>query len=206
MVIVEGGGVELLEGRVLRQMFEARKQVFVDLLKWDVPVLDGRFELDEFDDEHANYIIVADHDGNHLGSARLLPTIRPHILGDLFPELCAGPVPRAPDTFEITRFRLGRNQGALARRETRNRLVSALVSFALTHRIRTYTGVAEMGWLQQILAFGWVCSPLGAPFQLRGRLTGALAISISSETPALLDQNGIWTPEALELAALPVAA
>ena len=130
MVIVESGGDGLPEDRILRQMFEARKRVFVDLLKWDVPVLDGRFELDEFDDEQANYIIVADREGNHLGSARLLPTTRPHILGDLFPELCAGPVPAGPDIFEITRFCLGRTQGALARRETRNRLVSALVSFA----------------------------------------------------------------------------
>ena len=206
MVIVESGGGELLEGRVFRQMFEARKQVFVDLLKWDVPVLDGRFEFDEFDGEYANYIIVADPDGNHLGSARLLATTRPHILGDLFPELCAGPVPTGPDVFEITRFCLGRTQGALARRKTRNRLVSALVAFALEQGITTYTGVAEMGWLQQILAFGWHCRPLGAPLQLRGRLTGALAISINSETPALLDQNGIWTAEALELAPLAAAA
>ena len=206
MVIVENGGSESLEGRILRQMFEARKQVFVDLLKWDVPVLDGRFEFDQFDDEHANYIIVADRDGNHLGSARLLPTTRPHILGDLFPQLCAEPVPSGLDVFEITRFCLNRTQGALARRETRNRLVSALVSFALEHGIRTYTGVAEMGWLQQILAFGWDCRPLGAPLQLRGRLTGALAISISGETPALLDRNGIWTAEALELAPLAAAA
>jgi len=29
---------------VLRAMFAARKSVFVDLLKWQVPVLDGRFE------------------------------------------------------------------------------------------------------------------------------------------------------------------
>jgi N-acyl-L-homoserine lactone synthetase len=206
MVIVERGGSGSLEDRVLRQMFEARKQVFVDLLKWDVPVLDGRFELDEFDDEHANYIIVADRDGNHLGSARLLPTSRPHILGDLFPELCAGPVPGGPDIFEITRFCLGRSQGALARRETRNRLVSALVSFALEHGIRIYTGVAEMGWLQQILAFGWNCWPLGPPLEIRGRLTGALAITVSSETPALLDRNGIWTADALGLAPLAAAA
>lgn len=171
-----------------------------------MPVLDGRFELDEFDDIHANYIIVADPEGNHLGSARLLPTTQPHILDDLFPELCAGPVPAGPDVFEITRFCLDRAQGAVARRETRNRLVSALVSFALEHGIRTYTGVAEMGWLQQILAFGWDCRPLGAPLQLRGRLTRALAISITGDTPALLDRNGIWCAEALELAPLAAAA
>jgi acyl-homoserine lactone synthase len=193
MTIVESGVSGLLERRALRQMFEARKQVFVDLLKWNVPVLEGRFEVDQFDDEHATYIIVADASGEHLGSARLLETTRPHILGHLFPELCVGSVPAGEDVFEITRFCLGRNQGAARRRETRNRLVTALVAFALEHGIRTYTGVAEMAWLQQILAFGWDCRPLGIPRQLGNALTGALAISITPETPSLLESNGIWT-------------
>ena len=206
MVNVESGGSGLLEGRMLRQMFEARKQVFVDLLKWDIPVLDGRFELDQFDNEHAIYIIVTDDSGDHLGSARLLPTTQPHILGSLFPELCLGEVPTGPDVFEITRFCLARHQGSSARRETRNRLVSALVSFAVREGIRTYTGVAEMAWLQQILAFGWDCRPLGAPLPLGSGLTGALAIRIDSETPALLAQNGSWMPERLGGAALAEAA
>ncbi|HYC94216.1 MAG TPA: acyl-homoserine-lactone synthase, partial [Sphingomicrobium sp.] len=111
---------------ILQAMFEARKQIFVDLLKWDVPVLGGRFEMDQFDDEHAVYLIVANPAGQHLGSARLLPTVRPHILDSLFPRLCAGEPPRGTDCFEITRFCLGRNQNSRQRLETRNRLVSAL--------------------------------------------------------------------------------
>ena len=95
----------------LREMFEARKRVFVDLLKWDVPVLEGRFEIDQFDDEHAAYLIV-------------------------------------PAEAEA--------------RDLQDR-VSALVGYALENGVETYTGVAEMGWLQQILAFGWRCRPLGLP-------------------------------------------
>jgi acyl-homoserine lactone synthase len=206
MMIVESGVTALLEQSALRAMFEARKQVFVDLLKWDVPVLDGRFEIDQFDDEHATYLIVAGANGEHLGSARLLSTTRPHILGHLFPELCAGPVPAGEKVFEITRFCLGRHHGAARRRDTRNRLVSALVAFALERGIRTYTGVAEMGWLQQILAFGWDCRPLGVPRMLGGALTGALAISITPETPSLLDSNGIWTGEDFAVPAFAAAA
>ena len=206
MILVESGTSNALERRVLAAMFEARKQVFVDLLGWDVPVLSGRFELDEFDDEHAVYIIVTDESGSHLGSARLLKTTRPHILGTLFPELCDGPVPSGADTLEITRFCLGRNQGAAMRRDSRNRLVSAIVSFAIAHGIRTYTGVAEIRWLQQILAFGWDCRPLGVPRPLGCGLTGALAISIQPDTPALLERNGIWIPETLAAASLAEAA
>lgn len=206
MVIVERGGWSQPKCQILRQMFEARKAVFVDLLKWDLPVLEGRFELDQFDNEDAVYIVIADEDGDHLGSARLLPTTQPHILGSLFPQLCAGAVPTGAETFEITRFCLGRNQGAVCRRATRNRLVSALVSFAIANQISTYTAVAEMAWLQQILAFGWDCRPLGAPLVLASGLTGALAISINEETPALLERNGIWIAERVERADLAQAA
>ena len=176
----------------LREMFEARKRVFVDLLKWDVPVLEGRYEVDQFDDEDATYLIVPDENGGHAGSARLLKTTRPHILDTLFPELCAAPVPRGPRILEITRFCLGRGQSAEQRLDTRNSLVSALVRYALENGVETYTGVAEMGWLQQILAFGWRCRPLGLPRAIDGKILGALRIDISDETPALLEANGIY--------------
>lgn len=198
MVLVAEDARNPLEIPALQAMFEARKRVFVDLLKWDVPVLDGRFEVDQFDDEHAIYLIIADRAGEHLGSARLLRTTRPHILSSLFPELCAVSPPTGPDVLEITRFCLGRNQSSSDRLQTRNRLVAAIVDYALASGISTYTGVAELGWLQQILAFGWRCRPLGIPRAVDGKLLGALRIEISDDTPALLRANGIYAPQRLE--------
>lgn len=181
----------------LQAMFAARKRVFVDLLGWDVPVLEGRFEVDQFDDEHAEYLIVAREDGRHLASARLLPTTRPHILGDLFPELCADEVPRGPRIREITRFCLDADAGARVRREARNVLVSALVRHAQANGIEAYSGVAEIAWFQQILAFGWRCRPLGLPRSIGRRVLGALLIDVTPDTPALLAANGIDRPVAL---------
>ena len=198
MIVIGSQGREPAQEPLLQAMFEARKQVFVDLLKWEVPVLDGRYEIDQFDDEHAVYLIVADRAGKHLGSARLLPTSRPHILDSLFPCLCAGEPPRSADCFEITRFCLGRNQSARERLETRNRLVSAIAHYALENGIGTYTGVAELAWLQQILAFGWRCRPLGLPQVIGGRTLGALRIDIDHDTPALLAANGIFNADAVE--------
>lgn len=200
MIVIGSQSREPAKEPLLRAMFEARKQVFVDLLKWDVPVLDGRYEIDQFDDEHAVYLIVAGPSGEHLGSARLLPTTRPHILESLFPNLCAGEPPRSGDCFEITRFCLGRNQNARERLETRNRLVSALAQYALENGISVYTGVAELSWLQQILAFGWRCRPLGLPQVIGGRSLGALRIDIDSDTPALLAVNDIFRPTSAEQA------
>jgi acyl-homoserine lactone synthase len=182
-----------LADETLRGMFEARKRVFVDLLKWNVPVLEGRFELDQFDDEHAVYLVVRGASGEHLASARLLETERPHILDTLFPDLCAVAVPRGPTVREITRFCLDRRLSAARRLAVRNMLVSALVDHALAQGITVYTGVAEFGWLQQILAFGWRCRPLGLPAVRDGRTLGALRIEISAETPALMTRTGVYT-------------
>ena len=196
MVLIAEHQPHPLADEALRAMFEARKRVFVDLLKWDVPVLDGRFEIDQFDDEHAVYLVVRGEQGEHVGSARLLETMRPHILDTLFADLCAGPVPRGPTIREITRFCLDPRLTAPGRLAVRNRLVSALVDHALARGITSYTGIAEIGWLQQILAFGWRCRPLGLPAAGRGRTLGALSIAITPQTPSLLARTGVYTPAA----------
>lgn len=182
------------EDAAMRAMFAARKEVFIDLLKWDLPALDGRFEIDQFDDQHAEYLILTGGAGEHLASARLLPTTRPHILDSLFSDLCADSPPRGPAIREITRFCIDRRLKAVERRQLRNQLVTALAEHALGSGVTTYTGVAEMGWMQQILGFGWDCAPLGLPAERDGKLLGALQINIAGDTPARLAEAGIWLP------------
>jgi acyl-homoserine lactone synthase len=175
----------------MRTMFAARKAVFVDLLKWDVPVLAGQYEVDQFDDPHANYIILAEPDGNHLGSARLLPTTRPHILDSFYTDLCDEAPPHAPDIVEITRFCLDRRLRAAERRQVRDSLVTALVTYALQRDITAYTAIASVPWFSQIMTFGWDCRPLGMPRDVDGKPTVALRIEITLETPELLRDAGI---------------
>ncbi|ABQ71640.1 N-acyl-L-homoserine lactone synthetase-like protein (plasmid) [Rhizorhabdus wittichii RW1] len=73
----------------------------------DLPVLVERYEIDQFDDAHARYLILADADQSHLASARLLPSQRRHLLADLFADLCDVAPPAGPDIWEITRWRRG---------------------------------------------------------------------------------------------------
>ena len=197
MLIIGNGIDEALDARVFREMFEERKRVFVDLLGWDIPVLAGRYEIDQFDNDEAVYIVVTDAQGHHRGSARLLKTDRPHILGSVFPHLCDGNVPVGPEVREITRFCLARAMGAAERRTVRNRLVSGLVEHALASGITTFSGVAEESWFKQILAFGWDCELLGDRLSGVSRNLAAMRISISSETPDLLRRTGIYPPTTL---------
>lgn len=184
---------------IAADMHRDRKRVFVDLLKWNVPVVDGEFEIDQFDHAAAVYLISADESG-HRGSLRLLPTTQPHILGSLFPELCDGDVPAGPTVYEITRCCFSPRIRAAERLKVRNQLATAAVEFALFNGIDTYTCIAEGAWYSQILAMGWLCEPIGLPRISRNALLGALKISITQETPRLLQEAGIYTRSTLELA------
>lgn len=181
----------------LRAMFAARKAVFVDLLKWDVPVIEGIYEIDQFDDAHATYVLLADDRRAHLASARLLPTVRPHILGSLFASLCQIPLPHGDDVHEITRFCLDRSLAARDRRIARDTLVTALVEHALAARIRSYVAVAALPWFRQIRRFGWRCRALGPPQTIAGSTLVALRIEIGADTPARLAAAGITGASAI---------
>lgn len=189
----------------LRSMFEARKRVFVDLLKWDVPVLDGRFEVDQFDTPEAVYLVLADESANHRASARLLRTDRSHILAQLFPSLCEGNIPSGLQTREITRFCIDPMLCKAERRRTRNELVSALVDHALRWNITDYTAVANMQWYRRISRFGWKCRALGPQRSIGTELLIAFHIEIDDQTIGQLQPNGIYSPseyQFTEMAAL----
>ena len=185
----------------LRAMFAARKRVFIDLLKWDLPVLGGQYELDQFDTPDAHYLILLDGTtGRHRASARLLPTVKAHLLADHYSHLCDDGVPRGPTVREISRFCLDRDQDAAARRAARNQLVTALVDHALREGITDFTGVADEAWLVQVLQFGWQCETLGPTIVDRGARLGALRIRIDAHTIEGLQRTGVHAPLSLHLA------
>lgn len=178
---------------VLCSMFSARKRVFIDLLKWDLPVCDNAYELDRFDEPGAVYLIVSAADGSHRASARLLPTTRPHLLSAIFPDLCADAPPTGATVREITRFCLERNLRAQDRRRARNELITALADYGHVHELSAYTGVAELAWFEQICAFGWDCRALGRPRQQDGQQLTGLQIDLKPDTRERLAATGIYT-------------
>lgn len=192
----------------LDNMHRDRKRVFVDMRKWDVPVVDGQYEIDQFDGEHAVYLISAGDNGEHFGSIRLLPTEQPHLLGSVFPHLCDGLPPSGPGIWEITRGCLSPRLRAAERLRVRNRLTTAAVQFALLFGIDRFVCVADSGWLTQILTLGWSCEPLGDPRLIDGAMTGGLQIHISGRTIDRLREAGNYAPVRLQLgdAASPIAA
>lgn len=192
---------------VLADMHHDRKRVFVDLLKWDIPVLEEKYEIDQFDDANAIYLVVTDSAREvHLGSVRLLPSVRPHILGDIFPQLCSGTVPRGDDVWEITRLCISPDVISMRQgMQVRRQLAIGLTEFALLHGIERYTLVSTAAHLPQLLAIGWDCEPLGLPTQVGDQLLCATQINVTPATLAYLRQSTRTRRPVLDLRAEPLA-
>ncbi len=181
-----------LADRRMATMFADRKRLFVDLMRWSVAVVDDDYEIDQFDGPGAIYLIATEH-GEHVGSMRLLPTERPHILGSLFPDLCTGRVPTGSAVAEITRLCLPCRLGAVRRLEVRNRLISAMVDHAAATGITALTGVVSASFLAQIQTMGWRCRRLGQLRDNSGASLAAFRIDLDAETPNRLLKTGIYT-------------
>lgn len=167
---------------LVRDMHRDRKRVFVDRLKWQLSVVEGNLEIDQFDHDGAVYVIIASPEGRHLGSARLLPSLRPHILGTLFPQLCAEQPPHGPEIWEMTRLVYSPDiTDVSALNRTRMLLRLAMVEFALSVGIKQFSCIVRMDFLPTVLSAGWVAEPLGFPTDIDGEPTTAVRIDIDAE-------------------------
>lgn len=182
-----------------RTMHEDRKRVFVDTLNWDLPC-DGQEERDQFDGEQATYLVLQDDQGAHRCSVRLLDTNGPHILGDIFHQLCDGPVPRGPDVKEITRYLASPRVRAVERLHARNMMARALIEYGLNQGISRYTAVCDLAFLNQILAAGWHCDPLGLPQVVGGAIVGAFCIHVEPGAIAAMTRSWRYDHKALAAA------
>lgn len=104
MIFVVNGENRPLFETDLIVMHRQRKALFVDELGWRIPVV-ADLEIDRYDDADTMYLLgKAIPNGELLVSARLLPTVRPHLMSELFPDTCSSGFPRGPTVWEISRF------------------------------------------------------------------------------------------------------
>jgi acyl-homoserine lactone synthase len=186
---------------LLQGMFADRKRLFVDLFRWDVPVVDGEFEMDQFDTEHAVYLVAVSDEGDHDASLRLAPTTAPHMLGSVFPHLSPHGVPSGPTIWESSRLCLPQRHGAEGRRVLRNRLISAMVDVALQRGIEHYTGILPAPFRKEVLAMGWRGEPLGPAVPMPGGAVGAFLVHIDPDTPDRLRWSGTYVDAAEQVLA-----
>lgn len=172
---------------LLGEMHHDRKRVFVDKLRWNVPVTDDLYEIDQFDTDEALYLIAADpHTGKHMASVRLLPTTTPHLMSEVFKSLCDGEVPSGPDVWEMTRLCTAPEVPSAIAPFVRGRLLLTLFELALEQGITRVTAVCHLKFLSTLLSVGWDCEPLGLPREVEGEVAGAILIHVNGDALAIL--------------------
>jgi acyl-homoserine lactone synthase len=90
--------------RQIEEQFRIRHRVYVEERKWmALAKPDGR-EVDQFDTDDAVYLLALEDD-RVIGGTRLVPTLSPHLMADVFPFLAnVEGIQRGPDIVEWTRM------------------------------------------------------------------------------------------------------
>ena len=144
----------------LDQMFRMRHTVFVDQLKWDLPLAKNGLEKDQFDTDDTIYLLSLDSQGNVQGAKRIMPTTKPHLMSEVFPHLVAGEIPRGEHIWESSRSCVHpacRDTGIIGE------LFLAMVEIGLLMGIERITFISSMKFYPTILHAGWGIVPLGFP-------------------------------------------
>jgi N-acyl-L-homoserine lactone synthetase len=102
------------EPELFDQMFKQRARLFKDKLGWDVKVDSNGWEQDEYDRDDTIYLLTTNHDGQVIGSLRLLSTLTDHMMTGPFRGMFPDFVFRSPTVFECTRFVAEDDRGARA--------------------------------------------------------------------------------------------
>jgi acyl-homoserine lactone synthase len=165
----------------LEQHFRIRHEIYVGERRWmALQRPDGR-EVDQFDDEHAIYLLGIDETLGVVCGSRLVPTVRPHLMSDVFPELASiRGLQRAPDIFEWTRIFV-----VPARRASGRSCITAgiikcgVLEHCLRQRIRTLSIVTETYWIPRFDELGWTPRPLGLPIQKDGMSIVGITVDIT---------------------------
>lgn len=151
------GRTNVLTPGVIRALARYRHKVFIEKLGWNLMSQHG-MELDQFDHAETFYMVARNELGEITGTARLLPTDRPYLLGEVFPQLMGGAAPpRDPFVWELSRF-----AAADLFSETGNALsqFSSPVAFAL---LEAAMAAAERNGVRRLITV----SPLGVERLLR---------------------------------------
>lgn len=189
----------------LVEMHRQRKSVFVDRAGWKLPVISD-LEIDCYDREDTIYLLAKEEpEGPLLASVRLLPTTRPHLMGDLFPAACRDTPPHGPTIWEVSRFCTTPH---LPDRGIRVALlweiICGVMETALLYGIESVIFVANRALLPLALTCGWEVRKLGETMRDEDdELTAASAVISTAGLRRVRYYHGVAIPAIRFLASAP---
>ena len=179
---------------LMRKAFELRHSVFIDELKWDnMTSVDG-MEIDQFDTPEAVHMLALNGD-DVVGYQRMLPTTQPHLLTDVFADLCEVDRPYGDHVWEFTRYCTARKYRESQQTEVmvRRELLHAAVQWALTNNISQFVLEMDPYRMLRLLQYHFRVVPLGLPKIIGGNEVIAATAHLDTRTLerlAFLRDNG----------------
>ncbi|XUJ35969.1 acyl-homoserine-lactone synthase [Bradyrhizobium japonicum] len=180
-------------------MFELRHRVFKICMGWEVQTSDA-MEIDEFDALHPSYLVQVFDDGKVQGAVRLLPTLGPTMLCDVFPALLEGQsAPSSPLVWESSRFAIDvaadAPKGDHGITRAAYELFAGMVEFATFPKAHRHSYGHRCPYGEILRRAGWPLRRIGNPSAIGKTLAVAGYLKISRETLASLRRaSGLSTP------------
>jgi acyl-homoserine lactone synthase len=180
--VIDRSNRHLYEAQI-EQHYRIRYDIYVKTRGWkELDRADG-LEKDNFDTDAATYLLAFDDNGNVIGGSRLVPTVHPHLLSEVFPHMASvAGLQRGPEIVEWTRyFVVPERRNTHQPCDLGGLLASGVYEHCLNEGYRTITALFETYWLTRLLEFGWHIRPLGLPELMDGYWSIAGAITVNDD-------------------------
>ena len=175
---------------IMEQVWRFRHRQFVERLGWEACRRADDREIDQFDGDEAIHLplIVA---SEVVGYSRLLPTLKPHLLSDVYPNLMDGADwPRGARIFEWTRCIAEVSDKTIAGVPISHILMTGVMEYCLVSGIEMLLVETHPKLVNLLLTTGWEVMPLAAPSVLEGSLI--LPITARPSMAGLLKHHELY--------------
>ena len=207
--LIEGGKASRFPWE-MNAMFRNRAEIFSGRLGWEVVVKEG-YERDQFDELNPLYLVsVAPETGEYWGSLRLLPTIGPNMLRDVFPQLLEeGEVVESATIWEASRICAIGVEGQPQRAKNGvnyvlNELITGIGEVAILAGLTQIVAVFDARILRILKAIGCEMEVIGKPQRIGGTMTYAALFETNADLLEALRtevgiSNSVLTPDTKKL-------
>lgn len=166
--------------QLLGSMHNLRFRMFKERMGWVKGDAISRMEFDQYDTEHAVYLVKIDPQDNQVSAcSRLIKTTYPYLLADTFRHFIDGEPIRREDCYETSRFvaDLDKKQPANITGE----LIAAMIEFGTYIGMRNYVSLSDIRIEKILLRSGWDPQPLGSVGATANEASIAFKYTVSSE-------------------------
>jgi acyl-homoserine lactone synthase len=185
----------------LDRQFRFRHEIFVRERGWTDFDQDGKYEVDQYDNEKTIYHVALDDSENVIGCFRLYPTLAPHMISEIFPHLLDGPMIERPDVMEITRISVARDK---RHGNTYYELLTGLQEYGLQQGLSAVTAVIRLFRMPVVQTAGFKVHPLGLPQEIDGETLVAVQFDIDEESLERIRRTANVNGPVLEEQGVPV--